>query len=141
MKPQSHEEHKQHTFDYFCKRILRNEARDYYDELNRRREHEISLDELVGQELGELSVTDEYFKTEQTFNVFGQAVVVEDELIAKALQALPQEKRDIILLSYFLEMSDREIGEKLNMIRATVQYKRTSTLKQLKNFMEGQADE
>jgi hypothetical protein len=38
-------------------------------------------------------------------------------------------------------LSDREIGEKLNMLRATVQYQRTSTLKQLKNFMEGEIDD
>ena len=29
MKPHSHEEHIQHTFDAFCKKVLRNEARDY----------------------------------------------------------------------------------------------------------------
>ena len=29
MKPQSHEEHIRHTFDAFCKKVLRNEARDY----------------------------------------------------------------------------------------------------------------
>ena len=32
MKPHSHEEHIQHTFDAFCKKVLRNEARDYLDE-------------------------------------------------------------------------------------------------------------
>ena len=27
MKPHSHEEHIQHSFDAFCKKVLRNEAR------------------------------------------------------------------------------------------------------------------
>ena len=43
MKPQSHEEHIRHTFDAFCKKVLRNEARDYLDEIARKRSREISL--------------------------------------------------------------------------------------------------
>jgi RNA polymerase sigma factor (sigma-70 family) len=64
-----------------------------------------------------------------------------DDVIAKALERLPERRRDVILLSYFLEFSDREIGDKLNMLRATVQYQRTRTLQQLKKFMEGDAYE
>ena len=46
MKPHSHEEHIQHTFDAFCKKVLRNEARDYLDELARKRNREISFSDL-----------------------------------------------------------------------------------------------
>jgi DNA-directed RNA polymerase specialized sigma24 family protein len=35
-----------------------------------------------------------------------------DDVIAKALERLPERRRDVILLSYFLEFSDREIGYK-----------------------------
>lgn len=108
MTPSSHERNKQHAFDSFCKKVLKHEARDHYDEMKRQRERE---------------------------------VVVNDELIAEALRTLPERKRDIILLAYFLEMSDREIGEKLNLLRATVQYQRTSTLRELKKYLEENADE
>ena len=80
---------------------------------------------------------DKYFATEQIFNVLGRDVIVNDELIADALRNLPERKRDIILLSYFLDLSDGEIGKRLNLIRATVQYQRTSTLRELKKLMEG----
>lgn len=46
MKPHSHEEHIQHTFDAFCKKVLWNEARDYLDELARKRNREISFSDL-----------------------------------------------------------------------------------------------
>ena len=46
MKPHRHEEHIQHTFDAFCKKVLRNEARDYLDELARKRNREISFSDL-----------------------------------------------------------------------------------------------
>ena len=69
------------------------------------------------------------------FNVLGLDVIVNDGVIAQALQNLPKSNRYIILLSYFLELSDREIGKKLDMVRSTVQYRRTSTLRELKNLL------
>ena len=137
MKPNSHEQSKRHTFDSFCKKVLKHEARDYYDELKRQRDREVSFSDLSEKELAQLYTEDKYFVSEQIFNVLGLNVIVTDDVIAEALQSLPERKRDIILLSYFLELSDREIGDKLNMLRSTVQYQRTSTLQQLKNFMKG----
>ena len=136
MKPKSYEQGKQRAFDSFCKKVLKYEARDCYDEIKRRRDKEVSFSELSAQELEQLATTDSYFATEQIFNVLGHDVVVCDENIAEALRSLPERKRDIILLSYFLELSDGEIGKKLNLIRATVQYQRTSTLRELKKMME-----
>ncbi len=88
--------------------------------------------------MDQLYTVDKYFVTEQIFNVLGLDVIVTDDVIAGgALDNLPEQKRDIILLSYFLELSDREIGDKLNMLRSTVQYQRARTLQMIKTFMEG----
>ena len=64
-----------------------------------------------------------------------------DPDLAKAINALPKDKQDIILLFYFLEMSDYEIAGKLNQLRRTVTYRRTSTLKLLKELIGGNTDE
>ena len=56
--------------------------------------------------------------------------------LAAALAKLLQEKRDVILLSYFMDMSDREIGELLDMARRTVQHRRSDTLAELRKRME-----
>jgi len=142
VNPNSYELDKQHAFDAFCKKVLRNDVRNYYDEMKRLRDKEVSFSELSERELEQLSTTDKYFATEQTFNVLGNDIIVNDENIAEALRSLPERKRDIILLSYFLELSDGEIGKKLNLIRSTVQYQRTSTLRELKKIMEEEnADE
>jgi len=66
---------------------------------------------------------------------------VNDENIAEALRSLPEDKRDIILLHYFLDFSDGEIGKKLNMIRSTVQYQRTKAVQELRKIMEGNGNE
>jgi len=136
VNPSNHELDKQRVFDSFCKKVLKHEARNYYGEMKRLRDKEVSLSELSEQELEQLSTTDKYFATEQIFNVLGRDVIVNDENIADALRSLPERKRDIILLSYFLELSDGEIGKQLNLIRSTVQYQRTSTLRELKKMME-----
>ena len=52
------------------------------------------------------------------------------------LTVLPDDKRDIVLLAYFLDMTNQEIADKLDMVRRTVQYKRAQSLKELKKEME-----
>lgn len=129
-----------HQFDSFCKKVLREEYRDYVRETQRRLQHEISFSELSPQEMDQLYVMDEYSTDSHHFSVLGHDIAVKDDLINAALAALPEQKRDIILLSYFLDMTDQEIGETLNIIRRTVQYQRTISLKQLKKLLEGKAD-
>lgn len=141
MKPNSLEEHKEHTFDSFCKKILKHEARDYYKNMQYRREHEISLSELSEEALEQFAVWDKYFEDTYLFEVMGFEVAVTDELLAEALKTLPQDRQEIILLSYFLGMTDPEIAEQMNLVRRTVAYRRTSSLQALKKFMEGKADE
>ncbi len=138
----SFEAYKQRSFDCYCKRLLKNEMRTYYNEMKRRRKHEVSFSELTAKELEQLSACDTYFADSQyIFNVLGNDILVRDETIAEALNSLPENKRDIILLSYFLDMTDREIGEQLNLVRSTVQYRRTSILRELKKIMEGKGNE
>jgi RNA polymerase sigma factor (sigma-70 family) len=128
---------KQRAFDYFCKKVIKNEVRDFFNELNKNRETPFS--ELSARETEQLYTTDKYFAAEQIFTVLGQEIIVNSERVAEALRNLPEKKRDIIILAYFLDMTDREIGEKLNLIRNTVQYQRKSTLQLLKKMMkEGQ---
>ena len=141
MEPRSHEEHIQNTFDAFCKKVLRNEARDYLDELARRRSREISFSELPVEVMEQLSVCDDYFAEDRTFDVLGYIVQIASDELAEAITSLPAEKRNIILLSYFLEMTDMEIAELLNMVRSSVAYRRTATLKLLKELMGGKTDD
>lgn len=135
MANKSFEKGKQHAFDSYCKKVLKNEARDRYKEHRRIREHEVFLGELSEAELGLLFTMDEYFKNETTFEVGGMPIIVGDDKIAAALEQLDDRRRSIVLLSYFLEQTDREIGEAMGMIRATVQYQRKKALQDLRNLL------
>jgi RNA polymerase sigma factor (sigma-70 family) len=137
----SHEEDVRRAFDCFCKKVVRNEARDYYDEIKRRRDREVPFCEIAGQEMEESFAMNEYPSDFWRFNAAGYSVAIRDDAIAKAIAALSDEKRGIVLLAYFLGMTDKEIGEQFNLIRRTVQKKRTSSLKDLKKFLEANTDE
>ena len=89
----------------------------------------------------QLSVCDDYFADDRTFDVLGNTVQIASDELAEAIAALPKQKRDIILLSYFLDMPDGEIAKALNMVRSSVAYRRSATLKLLRELMGGKADE
>jgi DNA-directed RNA polymerase specialized sigma24 family protein len=101
-------------------------------------EREITFSALSAQELAELATTDEYFTDEYVFSVLGESVGVTDCDLAEALNELPADRREIVLMSFFFDMTDKEIADKLNMARRTVAYRRTSTLKELKKLMESE---
>ena len=140
-KSHSHEEHIRHAVDAFCKKVRRNEARDYFDELARRRRREISFSELPVEVMEQLSFCDDYFAEDRTFDILGYIVQITSDELAEAIASLPAEKRNIILLSYFLEMTDKEIAELLNMVRSSVTYRRAATLKLLKEWMGEKTDD
>lgn len=128
-------------FDSYCKHVLRNEAKDIQRQLERKRKSEISFSDLSDMDLNQLYVFDEY-KTDKTFfHVINAQVALQSRHLSKALKKLSEDKQNIILLSYFLDMTDQEIGEILNLARSTVQYRRSVALKELKSEMEEQAYE
>jgi RNA polymerase sigma factor (sigma-70 family) len=138
MKPGNHEEHIQHSFDSFCKKVMKRKARECYEAIKRRREREVAFSELTARELASLAVEDKYFTDEYIFSVLGEIVGITDADLAEALKELPADRRDIVLMSYFFDMTDKEIADKLNMARRTVAYQRTSTLQKLKNLLESE---
>ena len=121
-----------HQFDYFCKKILHGEKVNYEREMEYRRKHEISFSQLTQEELGRLNSMDEYTAEETMFRVLDYDVVVKDDLISEALKTLPEKKRNVILLSFFMDMTDTEIAKRMNLVRSTIHHHRVSSLRTLK---------
>ena len=131
----SYEQRIQNQFGAFCVRVLKNEARYIQRELASLQSQEKSFGELTASELEQTAVWDKHFMSEHVFEVLGLPVVVAGDLLADALAQLPEGKRDVILLSYFLGMTDREISEKLNIVHQTVSKRRLVTLKELREYL------
>ena len=105
-----------HQFDSFCKKVLREEARDYAKHIAWLSEHEVSLSELSEEQINRAYTLDEYPSDYVLFNVHGYSVIVHNERLAHALAGSSDEKRDILLLSYFLDMTDGEIADNMSVI-------------------------
>ena len=129
-----------HQFDSFCRKVLREEARDYIKHIAWQNDHEVFFSELSEEQSTQLYGLDDYPSEQFHFQVQGIGITVKDEKLADALAALSDEKRDIVLLAYIMGMTDKEIAEVMNIVRRTVQYKRTSSLKEMKHRMEVQDD-
>ncbi len=126
----------QNQFGGFCTRVLKNEANRIRKEYSKQRDSEKSWDDLSQNELEQSAVTDRYFMDEHIFEVQGIPVVVAGDILAEAIAQLPEGKRDVILLSFFLGMSDREISQRLHVVHQTVSKRRLVSLIELRNYLE-----
>ena len=126
----------QNQFGGFCTRVLKNEANRIRKEYSKQRDSEKSWDDLAQNELEQSAVTDRYFMDEHIFEVQGIPVVVTGDILAEAIAQLPEGKRDVILLSFFLGMSDREISQRLHVVHQTVSKRRLVSLIELRNYLE-----
>lgn len=140
LKPNRYYEHKQHAFDSFCKKVLKCEAYNGYREISRRQSREVAFSELPEDSMEQLASYDRYPWEYTSFPVGGDVILIEDDRLAEALNALPQDGRDILLMYFFLDMADREIAERMNMARRTVNARRQKAYRLLKELMGGDVD-
>lgn len=140
MTPDCHEEHKQHTFDSFCKKAIKNEALNAYRQIRYRQKCEITFSELPEEAMEQLAAYDRYPWEYATFTVKGNVILIENDRLADALEALPQENREILLMYWFLDMADREIAEHLHLARKTINNRRLKSYRLLKELMGGDTD-
>ena len=124
-----------------AKKTLKGAAKNFQIELAKRAAREVCFSEMSESELNSLFVMDEYESDFFCFQVSGYDVLIRNALLGEALETLPERKRNIVLLSYFLDMSDAEIGQLLNVVRTTVFRHRKTALAKIKQYMEGKADE
>ncbi len=103
-------------------------------------EHEKAFSELTPNEMNQLYSIDKY-------NLGGQLAAagfvfeIENETLLEAINTLPDIKRDIVILSYWLNMTDKEISSFLHLVHWTVSYMRSSALKLLKKYLEANSEQ
>ena len=99
----------------------------------------ISIYYLMSERYFELSVLDSYFEKQDkptVFLVLGKEVIVEDERLATALSKLPELRREVLLLYYFVGYRDEAIGRLYGRCRSTINRRRNVALKQLRKEWE-----
>lgn len=106
-----HEETVRHQFDRKCKLALKGELVDYTRHMDYLGKHEVNFSELTARELESLSAIDEYGAEYFDFQALGYDIRLKDILLAEALNALTERKREVIMLSYFQGLSDADIAK------------------------------
>ncbi len=136
-----YEEQKQiicYRFDAFCKKAMRYAARNCYRDMKRRQQHEISLDYLV-EEYNQVpsSLNDDFTMFPMYRFYIGKIVIsIENECLEMALLQLPERKRELILLFYFVGIKEKEIAKMYDCSRSNINYHKNRILKQLQQEME-----
>lgn len=131
----AYEKRVQNQFGGFCTKVLKNEARHIQREYARQRGRETALDALSPEEMEQVSFEDQYFSREHIFEVDGLPVVVVGDALAEAIAQLSQKNQKVILLSYFLGMTDREISERMGVCRQSITKRRNGALKLLRGIL------
>lgn len=137
----SRNETNQHRFDSYCKRTLKNEAYDCYREIRKHIQKEVFFSELSEKEWEQLYMEDQYNLEAYNFRVREYDIEVKDVLLAEVLKLLSDKKREVVLMAYFLEMSDTDIAKLMDLRQSTIHYHRTSSLKTLKEYLEAKGNE
>ena len=131
----AYEKRVQNQFGGFCTKVLKNEARHIQREYARHREREKSIEDLTSVELEQTAHEDQYFNGEHSFKVDGLPVVVVGDALATAISHLSPINQGVILKSYFLDMTDREISEQIGVCRQSITKRRNGALKLLRKIL------
>ena len=136
MKLEDFYTYQEQTFDSFMATVIKNEGKDAKKEIARRADHEISVSQLMERELAQIAAADTYDLDKMTFYVRNNAITVHDMLLGQAIAALPPYRREVILLAYFMNKNDPQIGELLSVTPNTIRYRRKTSLEKLKQILE-----
>lgn len=64
-----------------------------------------------------------------SIKVMGFDIIIKNMLIAEAVLSLTEKGRNIVLMSFFLGMTDKEIGKMLHLGQSTANYHKNNNLK------------
>ena len=123
------------SFAAFCKIVLRNAAISAYRDFERKQKREVSLDYLMSETSFEPFTTDNYFEQYDKPTVFvvkGQKIIVASKRLADTLARLPEQRRVVLLIYFFLGYTDTEVGNEYGRSRSTANYWKHTALKQLR---------
>lgn len=124
-------------FDSLMRLVIRRKILSYYRELARRSKHEKLFCDVSEFELTQSRINDQYPHEYMDFYVLGFVIHISDEQLGIALKKLPERQRNVVLMFYFLDMSDIEIAKLIQISRSSVYRNRKNALNKLKIQMKG----
>ncbi len=131
----------ENVFDSYCKKILRNASIDFQRKKQQLYKKEVSLELLDNYNFENLCVYPVYEIECKKYRIYSCDIIVKDENLIDVLEMLDSEQASIILLYYFLDMTDDKIGKYINKSRKAVNKKRLKTLNVMKSLLKDISNE
>lgn len=128
--------YQEQTFDSFCKSVIRNESVNAHKQLAVKAEKETQLSALSPKDMSSLYTEDTYRYYCKTFYVKGTAVNVYDQPLGEVLQHLTPQRRDVVLLYFFMDYNEAEIARILQITSPAVHNRKTAALRRLRELLE-----
>lgn len=124
-------------FDAFCRKVIK--FTGCAKRRDEKRKEDKTLDCIAFDEtmLNTLYVEDQYQVLLSSIVLPNISVFIDDENLYRNLRLLSKKRQEILLLSYFMEMSDSEIGRLMSLGKSTVQDNRSKALGILRENMKG----
>lgn len=134
-----HEIAEMNKFDACVKKTLVNELKYRLRSMKKDRERYVNISELSQKDINQLSYADTYpsdiFSEKQTTRLFD--TVIHNELLYEALMSIKPNIRKIILLKYWGDLTDFEVGQAMSMSQQMVNYNKNKALRKLRKIIEG----
>ena len=129
------------TFKSLIHRAIQFEYASWCKERDKKRAREISFDPGDEDKVSsEIVQYDEYAFESYVIREVDQVFHFRNESLAMALCALDEISRRIILKYFFMDMTDREIGEQMELNLHTVTMQRERSLKKLLRLLSEEDD-
>lgn len=126
-------------FDSFSKTVIRNFSRNL-ERADENRDKHFS-EEPVDYLLDLLSHEDRYPSDDFVFYADELSCVVHSETLYKALRALPEKQRKVLLFDFWYVFTDEEIAKRMEVTTRTVYNLRQRAFKAIKAFYEQESSE
>ena len=138
-EPLSYEQRTEMQYDTWIKRSLENEMKNYFRDIRRLAGHEALFSEMDDgdvEALEDKNARKAYDYVDSRFDVLRYTVEVRDALLYDALSQIDRRARGVILMAYWLDMSDIEISDETGIPRRTVNDIKRGAYKKLRKILE-----
>ncbi len=123
-------------FDFFCKKSIKFSNYELLAIEKRIYEKMVLYPEFNEKIFPQLYTIDDYKIFKFIININNFEIAIENEILYRALMLLSEKKREIILLSFFMDMTDDEIGKQMLIPKSSVQYNRKSAINYIREKMK-----
>ncbi len=138
MKKSKYMERQEITFESFCRKTICESASEIYRSIKFAEENEVPYEQALN--LGSSQFDPASWMEEKRFYIYvrEERFCIRSAQLANALQFLPPDKREVIVICFLDGKTDYQIAKELCICPGTVAYRKKQGLMILRNILEGE---